>query len=159
MNNRVTELETLITKYQQAFHDDEMTDEEFDVIWDELKKNPHSDHPLVQKLAYYSWSEPCFALQAQTIQAEPFWENIDHKDPEQIKRQKYARNDNRITIISINRESKTGVFQGTSWTKYKVSLKSCTCADFEQRKLPCKHIYRLAYELGIIERPPKNLLE
>jgi hypothetical protein len=154
MNNRIAELETLITKYQKAFHDDEMTDEEYDTIWDELKKDPHSDHPLVQKLAYYSWSEPCSALQAQTIQAEPFWVNIDHNDPEQLKRQKYAR---KVDIIMINKKEKAGIFHSSSYLPaYNASLESCTCADFEQRKLPCKHIYRLAYELGIIERPPKK---
>ncbi len=36
------------------------------------------------------------------------------------------------------------------------SLTKCNCADFERRKLPCKHIYRLAVELGIIEIIKRN---
>jgi hypothetical protein len=136
-----------------AFDDEEMTDEEYDTIWDELKKDPHSDHPLVVKFAFYSGPEPFSVLQAQTIQAEPFWENIDHKDPEQLKRQKYAR---RVGIVMINKKEKAGIFEGSCGSIYNASLESCTCTDFEQRKLPCKHIYRLAYELGIIERPPKK---
>jgi hypothetical protein len=148
--NKVAELEN----YKVAFDDDEMTDEEYDTIWDELKKNPHSDHPLVEKFAFYSGPEPFSVLQAQTIQAEPFWENIDHKDPEQLKRQKYAR---RVDIVMINKKEKAGIFHSSSyWSTYNASLESCTCTDFEQRKLPCKHIYRLAYELGIIERPQKK---
>jgi hypothetical protein len=35
-------------------------------------------------------------------------------------------------------------------------LKDCTCYDFKERKLPCKHIYRLAVELSIIEIVNKN---
>lgn len=34
---------------------------------------------------------------------------------------------------------------------YETSLTKCTCHDFQERQLPCKHIYRLAVELGIIE--------
>jgi len=33
------------------------------------------------------------------------------------------------------------------------TLESCTCPDFKERKLPCKHMYRLASELGLIELP------
>lgn len=32
---------------------------------------------------------------------------------------------------------------------YDVSLDKCTCVDFGLRRKPCKHIYRLAIELGI----------
>lgn len=33
---------------------------------------------------------------------------------------------------------------------YNVYLDHCDCKDFQERKLPCKHIYRLALEIGII---------
>jgi hypothetical protein len=32
---------------------------------------------------------------------------------------------------------------------YQVSLKSCTCPDFKERQLPCKHIYSFALLQGI----------
>lgn len=38
---------------------------------------------------------------------------------------------------------------------YDVTLNSCTCHDFEARQLPCKHIYKLASELGYLEDLPK----
>lgn len=41
----------------------------------------------------------------------------------------------------------TAVFKGNSGT-YQVTLESCPCGDFRGRHLPCKHMYRLAYELG-----------
>lgn len=34
---------------------------------------------------------------------------------------------------------------------YDTSLSQCTCYDFQKRQLPCKHMYRLAVELGIIK--------
>lgn len=33
---------------------------------------------------------------------------------------------------------------------YETHLISCTCTDFSRRSLPCKHIYRLAFELGLL---------
>lgn len=33
---------------------------------------------------------------------------------------------------------------------YNVRLDRCDCMDFKERHLPCKHIYRLALELGIV---------
>lgn len=33
---------------------------------------------------------------------------------------------------------------------YTVTLLKCECMDFKNRHLPCKHIYRLALELGVI---------
>jgi len=34
--------------------------------------------------------------------------------------------------------------------KYHTTLKNCSCPDFQERHLPCKHMYKLAYLLGII---------
>jgi predicted nucleic acid-binding Zn finger protein len=45
----------------------------------------------------------------------------------------------------INKESNSGLIND-----YTVTLSSCTCPDFQERKLPCKHIYCLALELKII---------
>lgn len=41
----------------------------------------------------------------------------------------------------------SGVIKGDHGT-YQVTLESCPCGDFRKRHLPCKHMYRLAYELG-----------
>lgn len=54
--------------------------------------------------------------------------------------------------FEINEETQTARFSSTSELPYyDTSLKTCNCGDFQYRKLPCKHIYRLAVELGIIE--------
>ena len=60
----------------------------------------------------------------------------------------------------MDEDAKTAQFSSTSILPYyDTTLSSCTCADFEKRKLPCKHIYRLAVELNLIEiikRPTFN---
>lgn len=39
---------------------------------------------------------------------------------------------------------------------YSVSLSSCTCKDFTERHLPCKHMYKLAIALNIIDENWNN---
>lgn len=84
------------------------------------------------------------------IKAWQDWDYIIHEDEAQISRQGRA-----MTYpfsFDINQKTQTAVFSSTSvMPYYDTTLHSCTCGDFESRRLPCKHIYRLAVELGIIE--------
>lgn len=48
---------------------------------------------------------------------------------------------------SLDVVKQSAQFKGSS--QYTVTLDSCPCGDFRRRKLPCKHMYRLAHELGI----------
>ena len=73
------------------------------------------------------------------------WDPSIHSDPAQIKRQKNAAKFE-TSPISIGDEFAT--FRGSK-KDYHTTLLSCNCADFGMRKLPCKHMYRLAYEIGI----------
>lgn len=63
-------------------------------------------------------------------------------------------------IISIDYNKNSAIFKGTSEPQYKVTLDSCTCMDFQRRHRPCKHMYRLAHELGCctIEGCPRGVL-
>ena len=47
-------------------------------------------------------------------------------------------------------DSGYGIFVGSSGN-YTTTLTSCECVDFIRRKRPCKHIFRLAIETGIVE--------
>lgn len=75
------------------------------------------------------------------------WTGI-HEDPDQVKRLERAKS-SACTPLSVSKEDTTGVFSGSHGT-YKTTLETCTCGDFIRRKLPCKHIYRLAIELNVI---------
>ncbi len=76
------------------------------------------------------------------------WPQEMHGGPEQRKRQASAV-DYKMTPLSLDRDSQTCQIQGSGKAPYNVSLVECTCSDFTRRKKPCKHMYRLAMELGI----------
>lgn len=81
------------------------------------------------------------------------WDNL-HDNDEQIKRLNSAKKAE-CTPLSINHSDFTGVFSGSS-SKYQTSLTSCTCKDFSIKRKPCKHMYRLAIELGLINTDVKS---
>lgn len=75
------------------------------------------------------------------------WENV-HAESDQVKRLASARQAI-LTPLSVNADEGTARFKSKRG-EYAVSLDSCTCADFAMRGLPCKHMYRLALELGLV---------
>lgn len=54
-----------------------------------------------------------------------------------------------LTIISIDRERCRGEYAGSEKKNYKTSLLKCSCPDFSKRSVPCKHMYNLAFNLGL----------
>lgn len=70
--------------------------------------------------------------------------NTDHAN-KRIQSAKSAK----LTPIKIDLEDCFGYFRGTSGN-YETWLDTCNCGDFKRFRLPCKHIYRLAIELGIL---------
>lgn len=59
------------------------------------------------------------------------------------------------TPVSINNHDGYGEFSGKHGT-YQATLEGCSCVDFSRRKLPCKHMYRLAIELGVMHAEVKS---
>lgn len=76
------------------------------------------------------------------------WSDV-HETPDQEKRFASSK-EAALTPLSIDRGNFSAIIPGKNGT-YHVTLESCECSDFKRRHLPCKHIYRLAIELGIIE--------
>ena len=80
----------------------------------------------------------------------PDWDVAIHAEQPQIDRQ--GRSMTYPFSFRVSRKNRTARFSSTSdLPYYDTTLSSCTCHDFQNRHLPCKHIYRLAVELGIIE--------
>lgn len=75
----------------------------------------------------------------------------NHSDSEQLKRQNRVC-DKGLSPLQINESDCSAVFKGSN-NKYLATLLNCTCRDFAVRKLPCKHMYRLAYELHLYNLP------
>lgn len=80
------------------------------------------------------------------IQSVWNWTLDIHDDDKQFQRQKRSLY-NAIPVL-IDSHSFSGIFWSTRYNRtYEVTLSECTCPDFEERGLPCKHMYRLFYEL------------
>lgn len=50
--------------------------------------------------------------------------------------------------FTISSDGCTAFFTGSAPIPYETTQENCTCVDFQRRVLPCKHMYRLATELG-----------
>ena len=77
-----------------------------------------------------------------------------HQLAPQRARQRRA---NSVIFAEIDYEHGTGIALGNSKTFYNVTLYSCTCRDYFTRRLPCKHMYKLASELGKFKLDNKEL--
>ncbi len=80
-----------------------------------------------------------------------------HCSDRQFERFQRACSDNQIgKIVSFdNKKMRCKIRSSVDASKiYNVTLNSCDCEDFSKSALglPCKHIYRLALELGIVDR-------
>ena len=64
-----------------------------------------------------------------------------HNTQNQLVRQSRAA---ALKMDHVDFDAQTGTIKN-----YTVTLENCTCPDFERRQRPCKHMYRLAMELGI----------
>lgn len=76
------------------------------------------------------------------------WDAKIHLTEHAVQRIKSAKSA-KLTPIKIDNESLYGYFRGLHG-HYETWLDDCSCADFKRYRLPCKHIYRLAIELQIL---------
>ncbi|MCD8348789.1 MAG: SWIM zinc finger family protein [Lachnospiraceae bacterium] len=81
------------------------------------------------------------------------WPNESHCDYEQVKRIDAARKLKK-DILSLDRDNGVINIQGSAAEPYEATLYECTCPDFKIRQAPCKHIYCLALELGLLDDTP-----
>lgn len=77
------------------------------------------------------------------------WKPETHESDYALKRINSAKSA-KLTPVEIDTTDFFGYFQG-SHGRYQTFLDYCPCGDFRRSKLPCKHIYRLAIELGILD--------
>lgn len=75
------------------------------------------------------------------------WDKSIHDDTNQSKRLETAK---KASCTPLNIDGEEGHFLGSSGN-HTTSLIKCSCIDFNRRKKPCKHMYRLAMELGYID--------
>ena len=81
------------------------------------------------------------------------WPEGIHSDFEQVKRIVAGRKLKK-DILGFDAENPMIVIQGSSAEPYRATLNECTCADFSIRQAPCKHMYCLADQLGLLDDLP-----
>lgn len=83
----------------------------------------------------------------EKIQSEWAALSCDHDSREQLARQKRSI---RTIPIYIDHNTRFAYFLSSDMNRiYDVRLFYCDCPDHEKRVLPCKHMYRLFYELTV----------
>ncbi len=74
------------------------------------------------------------------------WDKSVHVAPGQVTRIRRAAVE-KLKTMCYDARYKIGVVEGSSGDKYLVSAKRCSCPDYRDRRLPCKHMYSLAMTL------------
>ena len=77
------------------------------------------------------------------------WDTSIHRMPEQYERMKRASHqseEGKIKILLYDKELGIAKVQGTDGDMYLVNGLWCSCMDYRERGLPCKHMYLLAME-------------
>lgn len=77
------------------------------------------------------------------------WSEQEHESEYAKKRIQSAKTA-KLTPLKIDKEKAAGIFLGSNKEEYTTNLSACTCVDFKRNSKPCKHIYRLAIELGVM---------
>ncbi len=79
------------------------------------------------------------------------WNNIPEKArPQDENARQWADG---VKFKTINAKQCYGIIYGDVGEKYITTLVNCTCSDYKKRRFPCKHMYKLAMELGVYTAP------
>lgn len=79
------------------------------------------------------------------------WERYDsagYLTDDQIRRMNRAAISTQMKIMSTDPEQQCIYVHGDREEGYRIDKYGCSCPDFEERYLPCKHIYFLAFKLA-----------
>lgn len=86
----------------------------------------------------------------KTIVIGKWPENI-HMDFEQVKRIESSK---KLEKDIVSESDNCIQIKGSSDVPYTATLNECTCTDFQFRKKPCKHMYCLAWKMGLLNEMP-----
>lgn len=82
------------------------------------------------------------------------WDESIHSELDQISKISRAGQIKKSNLV-MGDDGLSATITGSSGT-YAVTLERCTCPSFVKcgGNRPCKHIYKLAMELGLFSKPP-----
>ena len=85
---------------------------------------------------------------------KPFyrWPESVHQEPEQRKRLRQAQAENfQVEAVGKNGRKICRMKAASDPDFYFVALGICQCPEFKETHKPCKHIYRIALNKGLIQ--------
>lgn len=87
--------------------------------------------------------------------SENLWSKWDAcSDSEQQQSRMMRAASGEVVVKSIDKKARCAQFVGSK--TYKTTLSSCSCPDFRKRRIPCKHMYKLASDLDLVQLPDPN---
>ncbi len=100
-------------------------------------------------------TEPSISFDEMKRKFFVHWSIQIQSTPDQRKRFNRAKHDTIYNLLNINPNNGTAQCYSSSYdvtgVKYDVTYHSCTCPDYQKRFFPCKHIYALVINLGIMK--------
>ena len=76
------------------------------------------------------------------------WDVSVHSSVDQLNR---IRRSTSVKVISFDNDTQTAIVAGSGSSTYTTTFAKCSCGDFIARRLPCKHMYRVAALYGGID--------
>lgn len=80
--------------------------------------------------------------------------NKENLNTKQFKKQIKASYEEKIVIEKLEKNTQIATIVGSTG-KYITTLSNCECDSFTKEHVPCKHMYKLAYTLGLLNPLPK----
>ena len=83
----------------------------------------------------------------EKLEQSPFavWDKSIHLQEGQYDRIQRSK---KVIISNFDLGTQKATIKGTKGATYETAFASCTCGDFVRRRLPCKHMYKLAEQYG-----------
>lgn len=100
-------------------------------------------------------TEPSISFDEMKRKFYGHWSLQIQSTSDQQKRFKRAKNETIYALRNINPDNGTAQCYSSNYDttgiKYDVTYHSCSCPDYQKRLFPCKHIYALVINLGIMK--------
>lgn len=93
-------------------------------------------------------------MDADAVELWARWDSCHDQYPQQERMKRAAGGE--LTLDVFSPEAKCATFIGRNGGRYNTTLIGCTCPDFADRGLPCKHVYWLAQQLGLEHCEPSG---
>ena len=80
------------------------------------------------------------------------WDESVHREPEQIERRRQASEESFSIQYQDEEKGLARIRDASDSAVYWCNLGMCQCEEFKKTHKPCKHIYKIALDKGLIKK-------